>query len=309
MEQPVATPFVDDVVIEGQGAERVRALLQMGKGKLSVEGGADTLFRGRFEYGAPQWKPEVHYTVTDGVGHLQARGPQSWSQLVDDPRYVWDLALGDQLPLGLTVHLGSGEANLNLSDTRLEGLDAAVGSGRFTADLSGDMPDLEQVSLKTGSGVAAIVLRGRYASLSDVGISLASGDTDLVLDGSCPRLKQLKVSGASGRMDVHLGGDCPALERVALNTASGVMTVDLTSGLVHDLAVGLNCVSGVGRVIYPETLGIALRFTAVSGRFDAPGFTRSGDQYTNSAYRDATVRVHITMSSVSGKLTVQPAAG
>ena len=60
-------------------AHSVQVNLNMKAGELKVGGGATKLMDADFTYNVPEWKPEVHYEVSAGVGNLEVEQPGSGS--------------------------------------------------------------------------------------------------------------------------------------------------------------------------------------------------------------------------------------
>ncbi|MGC9347448.1 MAG: toast rack family protein [Anaerolineae bacterium] len=298
--------LVDERTVELGDATSVAALVQMGSGELKIAGGAASLLAGRFEYGAPGWKPEVDYSVEDGRGSLTVKPPAERPARDTDAAYHWDLAFGDEIPLDLALQLGSGKAALNLGGTALRTLDSAVGSGEFAADLAGGMDLLSDAALRVASGRTTMVLSGVYPALEKLRIESASGLVDLALGGRYEGLRRLTVRGASGDINLGMTGDYPALEGLAVDTASGTVDINFGDRLEQDLSARINCVSGRVIVRYPPEGGVSVRFTSVTGKVDAPGLRKEGNRYVNKAYGQAEFDLELSVSSVSGKLILQP---
>ncbi len=222
------------------------------------------------------------------------------------PNYHWDLQLNDTVPLDVALKLGSGQADLDFRTLQIRKLRAALGSGGCRADLSGDHPHLEHVSVTSGSGLNELVFDGRYQQLEEVAIANASGENDLRLTGGFPELRRVKLNSASGHIDLQLNGTMPKLESTTIATASSDVNVLLQVEAAHGQSLIVNCVSGVTRVRYRQGTPIVARFTAVTGRVEAPGFHREGAVWRNSACEAAEACVHVIVSSVSGKLILQP---
>jgi len=301
----------DSTTVALDGAEAVRAVVKMGSGKLSVSGGASALMEGTFAYSDPEWKPIVAYAIEGGIGTLRVKQPQVDGPLLKNPRYTWDLVMGDEVPLSLVVKLGSGSAELRMAETRLSELDVKVASGAVTVDLTGDQADLTQVSLKSASGHTSLVMDGTYPILETVSLGTASGPTDVTLAGDYPALRELKIGSASGRVRVTLSGNYPALEKVSVKLASGSVDLDVAGLVLPCGEISVACVSGKATVTVPGDAAVAIRFSAVSGKLVAPGFHKEGKEYVNAAYTAATAEsgaegaLRLSMSTVSGKLVVQ----
>jgi hypothetical protein len=264
------------------------------------------LMSGHFEYPLPEWQPEVRYHLEGPEGLLRVKQPDQQGSSAARGQHLWDLAFGDDVPLELQLQLGAGDAKVRLANTLLTKLDGAIGSGNLEADLSGGLRDLESIALKVGSGRLGVTLSGEYPKLARIDVANASGVSDLQLHGSCPTLSQVKVSGASGRVAVSIEGDFPELETLAVSTASGVIVLDLPKRLSQDLSVTINCVAGSATVTCPPDVGVIARLRSLTGRIEAPGFHRVDSGYANDAYEEATVRASLVMSTVSGKLILQP---
>ncbi len=299
--------LVDEQDVDYDGAEAVRASVHIGSGQVHVAGGAEQLMHARFEYSHPDWKPEVEYHITEGIGHLEVRQPNLMGTLTMGPKYAWGLTFGDGAPIDLGVRLGSGSADLDLDGTSIASLDATVGSGRIGVSATQGSAHLASISLKAGSGQATVSLDGTYDNLERIDLSSASGVNELHLHGIYPHLRHLRVRSASGRTVLELGGNLAALESAAVNAASGNVVVELADVVGHDVNLTINCVSGTATVRYAAGMGVSARFSSVSGRVEAPGFRKSEGKYVNGAYETAETRADLVMSTVSGKLILQPA--
>ncbi|MGC9350296.1 MAG: toast rack family protein [Anaerolineae bacterium] len=292
--------------VELGGAERVRAVVKMGVGRLRISGGAEALMEGRFEYSVPEWRPKVTYEVTDGEGLLVVEQPITTGVFSPSPKYVWDLAFSNQVPLTLVLRLGSGDATLEMGGTRLAEVEAAVGSGSLYADLS-KASEVSAVSLNNGSGRLGLITSGEYEALREITMRTASGISEVALGGAHPVLERVAINSASGKIDLGITGSCPKLETLTVNTASGLIDLSVGIELSDRLDVALHCVSGKATVTFPPEVGVALRFSSVTGRLDAADFHRADGRYVNKAFDAAKPHLRLNVSTVSGALVVQPA--
>jgi hypothetical protein len=299
-------PLVEERVVELGDATSVKASVGMGSGNLRIAGGGDRLMRGRFEYGALRWKPEVQYAVEDGRGSLRVKQPDERIGLDVDPAYLWDLAFADEVPLDLDISLGAGQSALDLGSTTLRTLHSAIGSGQFAADLTGGLSSLSDVVLNVASGRTSLVMSGAYPVLENVRVAVASGLLDLALDGQYEELHRLVVRSASGDVRLGLTGSYPALEQLRVDTASGTVDLNFGGALDHNLTAKITCVSGRVVVRYPPEAGVSARFTSVTGSVQAPEFRREGRRYLNGAFGESSTGLELVVSSVSGTLILQP---
>jgi len=302
--------ITDTVSVDLEGAKAVKAVVMMGSGELDIKGGAETLMEGELAYASEAWKPIVAYSVEDGEGTLVVKPPIREGANLGNPKYEWDIALGDSVPVRLETKVGSGSVSVTGAGMTLSSVDMATGSGPATLDLVGDQPELTGVSVKTASGRSQLTMDGVYGQLEMIDLASASGTADVELNGDFPALRHLKVSSASGNVEIAIGGHFQSLEKLSVNLASGTATVDLSALADVGEALGtgtvkLDCVSGKMTVILPPGAPASIKFTALSGKVDAPGFKADGKRMVNDAWDGEGLR--LKMSTVSGKLKVRAA--
>src|SRR3712207_25348 len=123
--------------VDLENADSVRANLRIGLGKLNVGGGADSLMEADFAYNVAAWQPEVNYEVVGDTGELTVE-QQGLREGIPtrDVRNEWDLRLGDEVPVDLSVQMGGGVGNLDLDSLDLMGLNLDVGAGVSRVDLA-----------------------------------------------------------------------------------------------------------------------------------------------------------------------------
>ena len=138
---------------EAEGDTEVEASIDMGAGKLIVTGDADDVMDAEFEFGDPSWEPEVSYNVTNGKGELEVDTPSGLKTFPSgNTRYEWDIALGNTLPLDLSVNMGAGEVDLDLRGLDVRKLRVNLGAGESTIDLSGVWSNDLTADINTGAG-------------------------------------------------------------------------------------------------------------------------------------------------------------
>ena len=200
-------------------AQSVRVSLEMKAGELKVAGGATQLLDADFTYNVPEWKPEVKYDVSGGVGNLEVKQSGSGTS-GNNTRNDWDLHLSNKPPMEMTVNMGAGRAALTLSGLALSKLELNMGAGETTVDLTGDWKKDLSAQIHGGVGKATIRLP------KDVGVhviaqgglgSINASDfhkqgNAYVNDqyGKSPVTLQIEVEGGIGEIDLELGGEPPA---------------------------------------------------------------------------------------------------
>jgi len=143
--------------VQLQGAEEVRASIEMGAGQLSIDGGGTALMDAKFGYSDATWEPVVYYVVDGGVGELSVKTPATMRvNLRDDMRFEWDIELGEGIPLDLSVAMGAGESTIDLSGLDVRSLQVDLGAGESTIDLSGDWANDLSASINAGVGALRI---------------------------------------------------------------------------------------------------------------------------------------------------------
>ncbi len=295
----------DAIAIDHGAAKTVSAMLEMSFGSLEVGGGADMMMEGEFEYGDPSYKPEVSYDIEGEIGRLLMRHPNNVRQLASSKQSRWHVSFNEEIPLDLGIHVASGATSVNLSDSHLTALTSKVGSGRFATILNGSMDDLEHVALKTASGRTNAVLNGTFSKLMDYSVSSASGLVAVALGGVFPTLSALDIRTASGTVDLGLAGEYPALERITVDAVSGAGDLNLVDAVFSDLTMVLNCVSGEHIVRCPSDTGVRVQFKSLTGQIEAPDFRRVEGMFVNELYGKTETTIAISVSSVSGRVSVQ----
>ena len=139
-------------------SETARVAIHMGAGELHVKSGTPKLLEADFAYNVPDWKPVVEYHAGGSSGDLTISQPKNSSSVIGNTVYTWDLKLNGQLPLEVTAHLGAGEANLELGQMNLRGVEVEVGAGEVKLDLRGEPKGNYNVRLRGGVGEVTVYL-------------------------------------------------------------------------------------------------------------------------------------------------------
>jgi len=143
--------------IERDRSETVGVDLDMKAGTLRVAGGTDKLASADFHYNIASWKPDVRYNSASGRGSLTITQPDSGT-LSGNARNEWDLQLNHEVPLDVEVHMGAGEAFLDLGGLTLRKVSVEMGAGKVDLNLRGTPKTSYEVRLHGGVGEATIRL-------------------------------------------------------------------------------------------------------------------------------------------------------
>ncbi len=195
-------------------ARSVNAQVVMGAGKLNLEGGAKDLMNAGFIYNLASWKPEVSYTITDGVGELKVSQPSSGSaSFSGDVRYEWNIRMNSDVPIDLRTILGAGDGNLKLGGMSLTGLKVQSGAGNVTLNLSGVWKRDLNASVDAGIGDLSIVIpqyTGTTINVSqgigsiEIGSGLRSQDGAYINDAYGKTATTLRINIRSGIGKIRL---------------------------------------------------------------------------------------------------------
>ena len=160
----------DQEQVDLQQADSVVAQITMGAGNLEVSGGAQSLMEADFTYNVDVWKPNVDYSVSQGVGNLSVSQPANIEidRNLTNFRYDWNIRLSNDVPMDLRVDLGAGSSTLNIGSMDLTGLDVASGAGDIRVDLSGERGRDLGVTIRGGVGNLTVVLPSQAGVKVDV---------------------------------------------------------------------------------------------------------------------------------------------
>lgn len=143
--------------IEMQGISDVNLKINMGVGKLKLEGGSDKLIDGNFIYNVDSWKPVVDYNKSGTTANLSIKQPAvSNINSYSNTKYEWDLKFNKDAVFNIDANVGVGESSIDLTDINLKELNLQLGVGKTTVDISGNYKGDIEVDVKGGIGDSTI---------------------------------------------------------------------------------------------------------------------------------------------------------
>lgn len=206
-------PLHDAKALERQGAQSLRADLEMPAGELRLSGGSSRLLDADFRYAENQGTPRVDYSVANGAGDLRIRQEGRnvrWGPTEND----WDLRLSNELPLDLRLQMGAGYGELRLRDIPLTRLSVNMGAGKLRVDLTGERKSDVQAAIHGGVGQAVIRLpknvgvlvhaSGGIGSIEAGGLKRENGAYVNDAYGKSPATIKLTVEGGIGQISLEL---------------------------------------------------------------------------------------------------------
>lgn len=146
----------DEQEIDAGKAETVRAEIRMGAGDFHLQGGGTKLMAGSFRYSESIGPPAVRYDVTGSRGLLSVESKKN--SLTGKMVNEWNLRMGSQTPLELNLHLGGGDANLDVSTLPLRSIEIEMGAGDLKLNLAGKYTTDVNALVKAGAGDTEIRL-------------------------------------------------------------------------------------------------------------------------------------------------------
>jgi hypothetical protein len=206
-------------VIPAGEAKSADVTLNMGAGRLSLEGGAAQLFEGTFRFRRERYRPEFDYHVVAERGELVVRHRRRLG-FFNSGRNTWEIRLHDGLPISLKVNLGAGESDIDLRRVNLERLDIDMGVGEMTLDLRGALTKDCKVSIDGGVG------SGRIYLPTDVGVRVhVDGGLGSIHADGLVKNGDYYVNDAYGRapvtLDVRVDAGIGSLELRATGGKTG----------------------------------------------------------------------------------------
>jgi hypothetical protein len=208
-----ASRRVHDVeAIDRQGSESVQVHIQMPAGELKLSGGASKLMEADFNYDQAEGKPETSYRVSGDTGELEVTQPGKKFHF-GPTHNNWDLRFANNVPMELRVEMGAGRSELKVGDLSLTRLEAHMGAGQVTADLTGDWKKDLEAEIHGGVGHAVIRLpenvgvrvhaTGGIGSISAGGLKREGDEYVNELYGKSPVTLRLDVSGGVGNIELR----------------------------------------------------------------------------------------------------------
>ena len=198
--------------IDKGNAKSVRAEINMGAGELHLGGGSEHLLDATFDF-RNTTEPIVEYNVEDGEGKLDIsqKGSTVFFGRSDN---IWNLKLGNEVPLTLEVNMGAGEGNIQLTNlSTVSKFEVNIGAGRANVDLTGDRKSDLEAQVNGGVGEADIRLpknvgvlvsaTGVIGSIDTHGLKHEGSQYTNDAYGKSPATIHLSVNGAIGRINLQ----------------------------------------------------------------------------------------------------------
>jgi hypothetical protein len=133
----------------------------------------------------------------------------------------------------------------------------------------------------------------RLADRMPLDLNVTSGPGNATLGLRSLKLGTLAVRGGPGNVSIDAGS--PSLKRITALVGPGNLSVNLIAPWKHNVVAMINGGTGYVTLRLPEKVGSQVIVHSM-GRIEAPGFTKRGSAYTNSAFGHSKVTVRVTLS-------------
>ena len=199
--------------VELQGATSVAANLHIPAGIVNLGPGSDKLLDADFRYTDNEPEPHVDYSVSDGRGELdvtQQERHRAFGRRRDD----WNLLFNKTVPLDLRLDMGAGDTDLHAGELNLTNLTINIGAGHMNLDLTGPRKQDLIADIHGGAGQATIRLpkdvgvrvhaTGGLGTVDARGL-LKQGGNEYVnaAYGNTPTSINLSIEGGVGEIDLR----------------------------------------------------------------------------------------------------------
>ena len=145
--------------VELGAASAARIKINLDAGELKIDGGAEKLVEGSFDYNFTELKPRIQYTLEGSTGSLLIDQPAKQALFnYRNPQVKWNLRLSNRVPVVLDISTGAGITDLNLTGIDLTNLSLQFGAGQGVIDLSNTWSHDVTANLKGGIGDLTIIL-------------------------------------------------------------------------------------------------------------------------------------------------------
>ena len=192
------------------GTDAVHVDLMMALGDLSLSGSAiDNLLSADFAYNVAKWQPEVTHTgnkLSITQGGLDDNTGGSFNE-IKETRNEWQLQLNSGVPVDLTLEMGAGNLELDLTDIMLQAATLQIGAAKTDIDLNRNWEHDLTIALKMGVGDMALHLP-------------ASMSVQVNIDGALTKVTA-----------VNFTEDGDTYTNAAFNSAEPTLTINLESGI------------------------------------------------------------------------------
>ena len=197
--------------------------------------------------------------------------------------------LGDSKTVDVNIDFGAG-------DLKVTGGAAML----LEADFNYNVAELKPV-VKFSDGTLAVEQPGVHGLPIPQGITDFRNEWNLRLADQVPM--NLKVNMGAGNSDLQVAG--LSLTRLDLTLGAGTSTVDLNNDWTRDLDVSIDTGAADVTVRLPKNVGVGVQVGDGPHTIDARSLTKNGQIYTNAAYGESQVTLHVSIKAGIGRIRLE----
>lgn len=177
--------------------------LSPGAANVKVDSKGTDVLNGAIEYNIEELKP----IVTSSGNKVTVRTPEIRGTLPRNQHFDWDLSLGKNVPMDLTVNTGATEGVYDFGGLSLRSFTWRQGAAKANVQFS-DANPLDMNDFHFDVGAAQLTMRGLgNANISDGTGSVGAGDVKLYFDGELSRDVNLTIESGAATVTIYSGGN------------------------------------------------------------------------------------------------------
>ena len=196
--------------------------------------------------------------------------------------------LGDAKSVRVEINIGAGDLQLTGGAEKLMEAD-------FTYNVAKIKPEV-----KYTDGTLVVREPETNGMPSLLGITDFRNEWTINLDESVPM--DLSVDVGAGTSNLKLGGLSLSGLDITLGATEG--TIDLSGEWAHDLDITIDAGASAITVLLPKDVGVHVVVDRGPTVIDTQGLMRDGDVYTNAAYGESGVTLHVDLKTGVGLINL-----
>jgi len=182
--------------------EEVSLSIIMGAGELNINSGTEQLIEGEIQYNIANLEPE--FSSSNGEIVLSQNIDSIRSLPIGNPINKWDIRVGNQNPLRLSVSAGAYDGLLDLSGLPISHLE--VSDGASNALVRFDEPNPQRMNLFTyRTGASSVKLFGlANANFEEMLFTGGAGSYEFNFDGKLSQDAQIKIESGVSSLKISI---------------------------------------------------------------------------------------------------------
>ena len=197
--------------------------------------------------------------------------------------------LGNAKSVDVNVDFGAGDLVVTGGAAKL-----------LEADFNYNVAELKPV-VEFSDGTLSVEQPGVHGLPIPQGITDFRNEWNLRLADQVPM--NLKVNMGAGNSDFQLAG--LSLTGLDLTLGAGISTIDLNNDWARDLDVSIDTGAADIAVRLPKNIGVRVEVQEGPHTIDAPNLTKDGRYYTNTAYGESPVTLHVSIRAGIGRIRLE----